>query len=215
MSPAENTISNKTFQDDSTYHYDQEVIQTREIEHPIHPIIAARRSTRAMTCEPIDDAVLKSLFEAARWAPSYYNSQTWRFVYSKRDDPHWGAYVDALNERNRVWAQDAAVLMVVLSKKTAQKPGGVVRSPTHSFDAGAAWMAMALEATARGLVVHALIGFDQAKAAKMIQLESDEFHIECMIVVGKRGLRKDGKPEMFTPRNGIDHFVSAGIFNPN
>ena len=67
------SADNKT--QESIYKYDQEVIQNRNIAYPIHPIIAARRSTRAMTGESIDDSILNSIFEAARWAPSYYNTQ--------------------------------------------------------------------------------------------------------------------------------------------
>ncbi len=222
-SSATSSSKTNTFTPDdesSVYKYDLEVIQERDIASPIHPIIAARRSTRAMIGGDIDDAVLRSIFEASRWCPSYFNSQPWRFVYSKRGDAHWAAYVDAMNEKNRAWGQDAAVLVVALSKRTVVKPSpvGEITSPMHSFDAGAAWMAMALEATARGLVVHALYGIDFEKTAAAIGLaggrEDARYKIECMIVIGHRGVRADGRPEPCTPRHPVEHFVSAGRFDP-
>lgn len=227
MSPVQTslTVSNissssvKSTDHEQVYKYDLDVLSARDIASPIHPIIGSRRSTRAMSGKEVEDDVLRSIFEASRWSPSYYNSQPWRFVYSKRGDAYWEQYVGAINERNRAWAKDASVLIVVLSKKTTMKPTGLVPSPMYSFDTGAAWMSLALEATARGLVVHAIYGIDFAKTAQAIGLvEGDanagDYFIQCMIIIGHRAARADGKPELCTPRNTIDHFVSAGRFVP-
>ena len=107
-------------------------------------MLIARRSLRAMDATPISDDTLMALFEAARWAPSHYNTQNWRFVYAKRDTPYWEAYLDALWDGNKAWAKDAAVLVVAMSKKSYVYNGRVVPLPSHSFEAGSAWMAMAL-----------------------------------------------------------------------
>ena len=70
-------------------------------------MILARRSLREMNGTPIKDEELMSLFEAARWAPSHYNTQTWRFVYAKRNSNKWNEYLDALVPGNRKWARNA------------------------------------------------------------------------------------------------------------
>lgn len=73
----------------------------RKSDHPIQPLILNRWSPRAMTGEPISDELLMSLFEAARWAPSCYNIQPWRFVYAKRDTQHFSKFLDLLVEFNK------------------------------------------------------------------------------------------------------------------
>jgi nitroreductase len=90
-----------------------------------------------MSGEELSDDDLMSLFEAARWAPSSFNNQLWRFIFAKRNTEHWTKFLNLLYEGNRVWAQDAAALVVVISQKTFEYNG---RSPIiHQFDAGAAW----------------------------------------------------------------------------
>jgi nitroreductase len=122
--------------------------------HPILPLLQNRWSPRSMTGEEISEEELMSLFEAARWAPSSYNAQPWRLIYARRDTSHWRKLFDLMVEFNQSWAKDAAVLLVVISRKTFEhneKP-----SHTHSFDTGAAWMSLALEASSRGLVAHGI-----------------------------------------------------------
>src|SRR5688572_26488227 len=89
----------------------------RKADHPIESIILRRWSPRAMTGEPITDVELNRLFEAARWAPSTYNEQEWRFLYARNGDQHWMTFFNFLVEANQAWCKNAAVLMVVLSKK--------------------------------------------------------------------------------------------------
>ena len=69
-----------------------EVREHRKPGHEIAPLILNRWSPRAMTGEPLSDAELMPLFEAARWAPSSFNSQLWKFLYAKRDTAHWDAF---------------------------------------------------------------------------------------------------------------------------
>lgn len=174
-------------------------------------MILARRSLREMNGKPISQSELMSLFEASRWAPSYFNVQEWRFVYAERGSKHWNQFLDALAPGNRKWAKDAAVLMVALSSKFQMHKGKRLPVPSHSFDTGAAWMAMALEGTARNLVVHAVTGFDKKKAAKMIQLNNDDYEIEAMIVVGHRLRAIDN--EKTSQRFEVNQFTSEGVFN--
>jgi nitroreductase len=137
-----------------------------------------------MTGEGIDDDDLMSLFEAARWAPSSFNNQPWRFIYSKRTGREWIKFLNLLNEGNRTWAKDAGVLVVIISRKNFEyneKP-----SITHQFDTGAAWENLALEASIRGIVAHGMQGFDYQKAKEDLNIP-DNFDVMAMIAIGKRG----------------------------
>ena len=132
--------------------------------YDIHQLILNRWSSRAMSGEKLTDQELMPLFEAARWAPSSYNAQLWRFIYAKRETEHWKNFLDLLIPFNQAWAKNAAVLIVVVSRKNFEynnKP-----SVTHQFDAGAAWENLALEGYRRGLVVHGMEGFNYKTARK-------------------------------------------------
>ena len=165
----------------------------RRTDHKINSIFVNRWSPRSMTGEEIDDEVLMSLFEAARWAPSSFNNQPWRFIYSKRTGSKWSKFLDLLNEGNRVWAKDARVLVVIISRKNFEyneKP-----SVTHQFDTGAAWENLALEASIRGIVVHAMQGFDYLKAREDLNIP-DHFDIMAMIAIGKSGPIENLPPKL-------------------
>src|SRR5690606_30289818 len=117
----------------------------------------ARWSPRAFTGEAIDTATLLSFFEAARWAPSAFNSQPWRFLYARRDTPQWPRFVSLLSEFNRGWAQHASALVIVLSRTTITGSNGEERAaPSHGFDSGAAWAYLALQATLSGWHSHGM-----------------------------------------------------------
>ncbi|XP_075588983.1 putative NAD(P)H nitroreductase YdgI isoform X2 [Dermatophagoides farinae] len=192
------------------YHYDVMAMKGRQVQYPIHPMILARRSLREMNGLSISKSTIMSLFEASRWAPSYYNVQSWRYVYAMRDGPYWDKFVDALVPGNQKWARHAAALIVVLSNKYQIRNGEKKMVESHTFDTGASWMLMALEGTARGLVVHPMSGFDREKIARTIGLNSDDYKIEAMVAVGNR-VRAISN-EKITDRNPIDKFVSEGIF---
>ena len=101
----------------------------RVADHAIHPQFTDRWSPRAFTGETIPVETLLSFFEAARWAPSAYNSQPWRFLYARRDTPNWERYLGLLNEFNRSWAQHASALVIVISKTTFVAPGASEETP--------------------------------------------------------------------------------------
>ena len=188
---------------------------TRDPTYPINPIILKRASYRAMSGEDFSDEELMPLFEAARWAPSSNNNQPWRFVYTKRSSSNWDLFLSLLYPGNLIWCSNAAVLVVMISKKLLdhnQKP-----SITHSFDAGAAWENLALEGTARGYVIHAMQGFDYDRAKKELKVP-DHYQVEAMIAIGKKGLKTDlpqelQKKESFTNRKPLNELISEGIFS--
>ena len=155
----------------------------RTAAYAIEPLILNRWSPRAMSGEPITKADLMPLIEAARWAPSSYNSQPWRFIYAIHGSPQWSQFTGLLDEFNRSWAPKAGALLVLASKKEFEW-GGAAR--THSFDAGAAWQNFALQGSVSGLVVHGMEGFDYARARALLNIP-DDYEIEMMIAVGKLG----------------------------
>jgi nitroreductase len=159
----------------------------RKPEREVADIFLNRWSPRAMSGEEIKEAELLSLFEAARWAPSSNNNQPWRFLYARKNTPHWTAFFNLLAEGNQIWAKNAAALIVVISKTTfdSDKP-----ARTHSYDAGAAWGSLALQGSQNGLVVHGMQGFDYDKAKEVLHVP-DAYQVEAMIAVGKKGKKED------------------------
>ena len=174
----------------------EKIINNRRIGYDIDPIFPNRWSPRAMSGERINDEDLFSLFEAARWAPSSYNNQPWRFIYAKRDTKNWNLFFNLLTKGNKVWAKNSAVLVVVASKKTLDYNGKP--SITHSFDAGAAWENLALQGSLMGLVTHGMEGFDYEKAKKELEIP-DEYQVEAMIAIGRPG-RKENLPQELQER---------------
>ncbi len=163
----------------------------RKATYPIGNIFLQRWSPRAMTGEQLSEQKLLSLFEAARWAPSSYNNQPWRFLYAKRNTKEWDVFFDLMVEFNQSWAKNASALVVVVSKKTFDFNGKPAQ--THSFDTGAAWMSLALQATKQGLVTHGMQGFDYDKAKKVLNVP-DDYNVEAMLAIGKQG-EKDLLPK--------------------
>ncbi len=165
-----------------------EISKYRKPDHGIEPILFHRWSPRAMSGEQISEQELMTLFEAARWAPSSYNAQPWRFLYARRGTANWDRFFDLMVEFNQSWTKHAAVLVVVVSRKTFESNDQA--APTHSFDAGAAWQNLALQGSTMGLVVHGMQGFDYEKARAVLNVP-EHFQVDAMIAVGKPGKRND------------------------
>ncbi|MEK7673198.1 MAG: nitroreductase family protein [Patescibacteria group bacterium] len=163
----------------------------RTSQYPINQLFLKRWSPRAMSGEVVTDEELMTLFEAARWAPSSYNLQPWRFLYAKKGSANWDKFFGLMVEFNQSWAKNASALVVIVSKKTFEHVEGP--AATHSFDAGSAWENLALQATDMGLVTHGMQGFDYDKAREVLNVPED-FAVEAMVVVGKPG-KKEELPE--------------------
>jgi nitroreductase len=192
----------------------EEIKQYRKPNYQIHPLLLNRWSPRAMSGEELTDEELMALFEAARWAPSSYNAQNWRFIYAKRNTEYWNNLFSLLVEFNQAWAKNAAVLVVVISKKTFDWNNEP--AVTHSFDAGAAWENLALQATVMGLVAHGMEGFDYQKAKEVLEVP-DDYQVEAMIALGKRGRKEDlpkemQEREMPSDRRPLQEILMEGTF---
>ena len=142
----------------------------RKADHPIDAMFIERWSPRAFTNEEIDEKTLLSFFEAARWAPSASNRQPWRFVYALRGTAEWNKLFPILNDFNQGWAKSASALVIILSKTHFQAPGAseAKLSYSHSFDTGAAWGALALQAQLSGYQAHGMTGLHMDKAKEIL-----------------------------------------------
>jgi nitroreductase len=156
----------------------------RQPQYPVDALFPNRWSARAMSGAHVIRETLLTLFEAAHWAPSCNNNQPWRFVYALRSGEAWPRFFEMLTPKNKLWCANAGALIVMASKTTFDHNGKP--SKTHSFDAGAAWMSLALQASLLGLVVHGMAGFDYGAAIDAVGLP-DGYSIEAMCAVGYPG----------------------------
>jgi len=184
----------------------------RKPNHDIDPIFVNRYSPRALERD-MSDEDLNAMFEAARWAPSSYNNQSWRFMYATHEDSEWDVFENLMNDFNASWASRGYALVVVASKTTFDHNGE--DSVTHSFDTGAAWENFALEAARRGLVAHGMQGFDYEKAKEELDIP-EGFEVEAMIAVGSEGDESELDEDMQVHPNGrkdMDEIVTKGSFD--
>jgi len=161
---------------------------SRKSDYPIEAFFLERWSPRAFAAEPIPDADLRTIFEAARWAPSSFNAQPWRFLYAKRETPAFAKFLGLLFDSNQIWAKNASVLAVLVSKKTFLPSGKTepIASHSHSLDAGAAWGYLALQASRSGYAAHGMAGFDIARAAVELNVPEDH-RVEMAFALGRIG----------------------------
>jgi len=187
----------------------------RKTDYPVDPLFRDRWSPRAMSGEALDDEELMVLFEAARWAPSSYNNQPWRFVYARRGSEYWQPFLDLLVDFNRGWAHPAGALIIIAARTTFDdgRP-----SVTYALDTGAAWENLALEGARRGLVVHAMEGFDYERAHRLAGFSGDH-EVLAMAAVGRPGRKEDLDPalqerEVPSDRKPLSELVFEGAFAP-
>lgn len=138
-------------------------------DHPIHDLIARRWSPYAFADRPVSDDDLRSLFEAARWAASSYNEQPWAYVVATKADPDaFARLLSCLVEGNQGWAAAAPVLVLGCTSLQFTRNGKPNAAAVH--DLGLASANLTLEATARGLVVHQMIGILPDKARELYRI---------------------------------------------
>lgn len=137
-------------------------------QYSIHDLLARRWSPRAFADRPVTADVLRSLWEAARWAPSSANEQPWSFLVATRDDQQeFGRMLGCLVEGNQVWAKQAPVLMVSVAGKLDRD-----KDPNaHAwYDVGQAVADLSVQATALGLFVHQMAGILPDKIRELYQI---------------------------------------------
>jgi nitroreductase len=149
--------------------------------HTIHDLLRHRWSPRAFSDKPVSPDILRSLFEAARWAPSSSNEQPWAFLVATRDDPQNHAkMLSTLVEFNQAWAKHAPVLSIAVSEMVFERTGKPNRNAF--YDTGAAVADLSLEATSRGLFVHQMAGFDPQRATELFAIPSSWEPIAAFVI---------------------------------
>jgi nitroreductase len=151
----------------------------------IHTLIRSRWSPRALSSRALEPAELRRLFEAARWAPSSFNEQPWRFLVArKEDEAAYERLLACVHERNRKWAQAAPVLVLSVARTRFSKSETPNRHAFH--DVGLAVGQLITQATAMGLVVRQIAGFDEEAARRAYDLP-DVFEPVAVLAIGAPG----------------------------
>jgi len=177
---------------------------------PIHELIARRWSPRAF--DPVRNLTkvqLLALSEAARWAPSCFGDQPWRFVFCDRtgDQPLWKSVLSCLTEKNRRWACNAPVLICAAAAEQFSQNEKANR--WAQYDTGAASENICLQATALGLVAHQMGGFDAAAVREVLGVPSG-FVPMAVIAVGYRGNSDHLHPDFHAAETGPRHRDELG-----
>ena len=140
-------------------------------KYPILEEIRQRWSPRAYSDKAVEKEKLQSIFEAARWAPSAFNEQPWRFIVGRKGEKTWDLILETLGEWNQKWAGKAPVLVINIGKKTSSfnsKPNA-----TYAYDTGQAVAMMVTEAVNQGMIAHQMSGFSAEKATELFDIPED------------------------------------------
>lgn len=173
-----------------------------------------RWSPRAFDGSAIPEADLRTILDAARWAPSAYNYQPWRLLYATRDSADWARFLDILIPFNQSWAKETGVFIIFVSEETMGSPDKPNHS--HSFDTGAAWASVALQAHLLGYHAHGMSGIDLDKARTELGVP-DGFRVEAAAAIGKIGdpsILPEGLREREVPsdRKALEDIAYPGSF---
>jgi nitroreductase len=150
-------------------------------DHPVHDLILRRWSPRAFSDKAVSPDVLRSLFEAARWAASSYNDQPWSYLVATKDDEeNYSKMLGVLLDMNAAWAKQAPVLAISVARRHLKYNG--TPNPVALHDVGAANAQLTLEATSRGLVVHQMAGFHHEKAREVFGIPEGWEPVSAMAI---------------------------------
>jgi nitroreductase len=187
--------------------------KTASTDYPIHELLAARWSPYAFDARSVAVADLRSLFEAARWAPSSYNEQPWSYLVARREEPEeFSRLLSCLVEGNQEWAKAAPVLALCVVTLRFTRNHKENRAAVH--DLGLASGNLVLEATSRGLSVHQMIGIEPEKAREVYNIP-EQSQAWTAMAIGYRGnppeLSEELKERDLAPRKRkrIAEFVFA------
>jgi len=149
--------------------------------YPIHSLLQKRKSGRAFEAKEISNDVLNRLLEAAKWAPSSYNEQPWRFLVTKRETAAFDLLLGSLMEANQVWAKNASALVIALSKKTFNRNDKPNRH--YAYDLGSAVAHLSIQATEEGLNIRQMGGYDPQKVKENFSIP-EELEAFAVLAIG-------------------------------
>ncbi len=184
------------------------------VDHPVHELIRERWSPRVFADRPVDADTVRTVLEAARWAPSCFNEQPWAFMVATRDEADaFEALLECLSTGNQTWAQTAPVLMLSVAKLAFTHNDKPNRHAFH--DVGLASDQMALQATALGLGLHMMAGFDKERAREALAIP-EGFEPVAAIALGypekleAMGEEQRERAQKPRERKPLGEFVYAG-----
>ncbi|WP_138419941.1 nitroreductase family protein [Aquibacillus sediminis] len=163
--------------------------QIRKADYPVDPVFIERWSPRSFLEKEIPEETFMGVLEAARWAPSSLNKQPWRFIVARNKQDR-ERFLSFINEGNQVWCEKAPAFVLVVSDQD--------NGASHSFDAGAAWGNLSIQAAKSGLITHAMGGFDKEKARTVVNIP-DNYELHAVIAIGYQG-EKQALPEQIQER---------------
>lgn len=180
----------------------------------VDPAFLQRWSRRSISGTPLPETLVRSLFEAARWAPSASNSQPWLFVYANELESLARGRA-LLKDTNARWAIKAPLLVFVFARKVHPETGKALR--TSAFDTGAAWFSLALQAQRLGLVTRAMGGIHHDKAYEAFGVPEADFESMAAIAVGYPAAREElpsdlAEREVPSQRKPQHEFAFAGRY---
>jgi nitroreductase len=185
-------------------------------ECSIHPLLAQRRSWKAFSPRIIEPETFALLFEAARWAPSCMNEQPWSFIVAtKQNPPEFECLLGCLHEFNGRWAQHAAALLLSVARLTFTSNAEPNRHALH--DVGQAIANLTFQASACGLMVCQMAGFDVERSRQTFSVPSSHEPV-AMAAIGYPGdvdsLPKKLGQKMLAPRQRklAEKFVFEGTW---
>lgn len=136
--------------------------------YKINDTCRLRWSPRAYSDKTIDEEIIRQIFEAARWAPSAFNEQPWRFILGLKGTETYEMIRNTLVEFNQIWTEPAPMLVMNIAKKTFDLNGNP--NSTHAYDLGQAVSQMVHQAHEDGLYAHQMSGFDPEKARVLFKI---------------------------------------------
>lgn len=179
----------------------------------VDTLFSQRWSPRAFKKTEIPQATLTAIFDAARWSPSCFNQQPWLFVTSSGPED-FDTFVDLLMEKNQLWAKNASLIGFIFAKKTFSHNDNDNRFA--SFDCGAAWMSLTLQAARYGLYTHGMGGIKRDAVGPRLNISEQDYELVCGFALGAIDT-PDTLPEETqakekpSPRKPLSEIWQAGI----
>ncbi len=177
----------------------------------INSVITERWSPYSFTDRTLEREELLLILEAAKYAPSSYNEQPWRFLHATSDDKkRFNDFLSFLADANKVWAQYVPVLMVVLAKKLVSHTGRDNYYALH--DTGMATANMLVQATSMGVSMHIMGGFSHDAVREHLHIGEDLVPVS-MIAAGYQGKNEklaaeySGRDKARRSRRGLNEYL--------
>lgn len=182
--------------------------------HPgVDPEFPARWSPRSFVKTAIPEDELAAIFDAARWAPSCFNEQPWRFLVSTGDT--FDTFLGLLVESNQKWARNASVIGFTVAKKNFSHNG----KPNASaiYDCGSAWMSLTMQARKFGLYTHGMAGIRKDAIYEAFGIDRDEFEVVAGFTIGVLDARENldapyAEREEPSPRKSLGEIWKRGAW---